>query len=73
VSSARSGTKQDRVLEYVTRHAPQIFKMADIRVALPGVSDPTIRLALDQLKQEGSVRPDGTGRAAVWVKIRRDR
>ncbi|GAA4732815.1 hypothetical protein GCM10023350_15340 [Nocardioides endophyticus] len=66
-----TGTKQDRVREYVTQHAPQIFKIADIRVALPGVSDPTIRLALDQLKQEGSVRPEGTGRAAVWVKTGR--
>lgn len=66
-----TGTKQDRVREYVTERAPQIFKIADIRVALPGVSDPTIRLALDQLKQEGSVRPEGTGRAAVWLKAGR--
>ncbi len=67
-----TGTKQDRVREYVAQHAPRIFKIADIRVALPGVSDPTIRLALDRLKQEGSVRPEGTGRAAVWVKTSRD-
>ena len=72
-SQRSTGTKQDRVREYVTHHAPQIFRIADIRAALPGVSDPTIRLALDQLKQEGSVRPEGTGRAAAWVKIRRDR
>jgi Fic family protein len=63
-----TGTKQDRVRESVTQHAPQIFKIADVRVALPGVSDPTIRLTLDQLKQEGVVRPQGTGRSAVWVK-----
>jgi Fic family protein len=63
-----TGTKQDRVRDYVTHHAPQIFKIADIRAALPGVSDPTIRLALDQLKQEGRVRPEGTGRAALWVR-----
>ncbi|WP_123390179.1 Fic family protein [Nocardioides aurantiacus] len=67
-----TGTKQDRVREYVTQHAPQIFKIGDIRAALPGVSDPTIRLALDQLKREGSARPEGTGRAAAWVKTRRD-
>ncbi len=67
-SQRSAGTKQDRVREYVTQHAAKIFRIADIRVALPGVSDPTIRLALDQLKQEGSIRPEGTGRAAVWVK-----
>lgn len=63
-----TGTTQDRVRDYVTQHAPQIFKIADIRVALPGISDPTIRLILDQLKQGGSIRPEGTGRAAVWIK-----
>lgn len=63
-----TGTKQDRVREYVTEHAPQIFRISDIRTALPGVSDPTIRLALDQLKKEGRVRPEGTGRAAAWVR-----
>lgn len=63
-----TGTKQHRVREYVTQHAPQIFRISDVRVALPGVSDPTIRLALDQLKKEGRVRPEGTGRAAVWVR-----
>jgi Fic family protein len=62
------GTKQDRVREYVLQHAPQIFRIADVRAALPGVSDPTIRLALDRLKQEGNVRPEGTGRAAAWVR-----
>ena len=67
-----TGTKQDRVRDYVTRHAPRIFKIADIRAALPGVSDPTIRLALDRLKREGIVRPQGTGRAAVWVRAEPD-
>lgn len=68
VSDRSIGTKQVRVREYVVSHAPKIFKISDIRVALPGVSDPTIRLALDQLKREGRVRSEGTGRSAVWVK-----
>ncbi|MGL5859914.1 MAG: Fic family protein, partial [Phycicoccus sp.] len=62
------GTKQDRVREYVMEHAPSVFRMTDVRAALPGVSDPTIRLALHQLKQEGRVWPQGTGRAAAWVR-----
>lgn len=66
-----SGTKQDRVREYVLEHAPQLFRIADVRLALPGVSDPTIRLTLDQLKRDGLVYPDGRGRSAVWVKAGR--
>ncbi len=68
VSDRSAGTKQDRVREYVLHHAPQIFKIADVRLALPGVSDPTIRLALEQLKQDGVVKPDGRGRSAAWVR-----
>ena len=67
-SDRSAGTKQDRVREYVLEHAPQIFKIADVRVALPGVSDPTIRLTLEQLKNEGRVKPEGRGRSAAWVK-----
>jgi len=67
-SDRPTGTKQDRVREYVLEHAPQIFRIADVRVALPGVSDPTIRLTLEQLKDEGLVKPEGRGRSAAWVK-----
>lgn len=67
-----TGTKQDRVRDFVTKRAAQIFKIADIRAALPGVSDQTIRLVLDQLKAEGKVQPDGTGRSAVWVRATSD-
>jgi Fic family protein len=66
-SSDRStGTKQDRVRDYVVNHASDIFRFSDIRVALPGISDPTIRLALESLKREGRITPEGTGRSAVW-------
>ena len=67
-SDRSTGTKQGRVREYVLEHAPQIFRIADVRVALPGVSDPTIRLTLEQLKDEGKVMPEGRGRSAAWVK-----
>lgn len=63
-----SGTKQQRVREHVLRHAPVTFRLADIRTAVPGVSDQTIRLVLEQLKNEGKVRADGTGRAATWTR-----
>ncbi len=60
------GTKQDRVRDFVLHQAPSIFRIADVRAALPGVSDQTIRLALDRLKQDRIVAPEGLGRGAVW-------
>jgi Fic family protein len=63
------GTKQQRVREHILRHAPATFRLADIRTAVPGVSDQTIRLALEQLRNEGRVRADGTGRSATWTRL----
>ena len=62
------GTKQQRVREHILRHAPATFRLADIRTALPGVSDQTIRIVLEQLRSEGRVRADGTGRSATWTR-----
>ncbi len=62
------GTKQQRIRDHILRHAPGRFRLADIRSAVPGVSDQTIRIVLDQLKQEGQIQSDGTGRAATWSR-----
>lgn len=70
-SSRTSGSKQERVREYVLHHAALVFRIADIRVALPGISDQTIRLALDTLKRDGVVIPEGTGRSATWRHVTR--
>jgi Fic family protein len=64
-----SGTKQQRVREHILRHAPTTFRLAELRTALPGVSDQTIRLVLEQLRKEGRVRADGTGRSATWSRM----
>jgi Fic family protein len=63
------GTKQDRVRAHVLRHAAPIFRLADVRTALPGISDQTIRLVLEELKNEQKVSPEGVGRGAVWRRI----
>lgn len=68
-SDRSTRTKQERVREYVLHHAPEFFKIADIRTALPGISDQTIRLALDTLKAEGRIRSEGTGRSAKWRRL----
>jgi Fic family protein len=63
------GTKQDRVRDYVLLHAPATFTIAEIRRAVPGVSDNTIRIVLGELKEKGSINNDGTGRAAAWRRL----
>ena len=62
------GTKQQRVREHILRHAPATFRLADLRTAVPGISDQTFRLVLEQLRNEGRIRADGTGRSATWTR-----
>ncbi len=66
-------SKQARVREYVLRHASEVFRLRDIRAALPGVSDQTIRLVLGELRSEGRVQIDeaagGQGPRAAWRRI----
>lgn len=63
------GTKQDRVRNYVLHQAPATFTIADIRRAVPGVSDNTIRIVLAELKSGQQIANDGTGRAARWHRL----
>lgn len=65
-TSTAGATKQDRVRDFVLLHAPATFTIADIRRAVPGVSDNTIRLVLTDLKSQGRIANDGTGRGATW-------
>jgi hypothetical protein len=60
-------SQQERVRDYVLHHAPRTFQIADIRAALPGVSDQTIRLALPAVKDAGEVEADSVGRDATWT------
>jgi Fic family protein len=70
VAAGTSGaTKQDRIRDFVLLHASRLFSIADIRRAVPGVSDQTIRLVLTELKAGGLVTVDGTGRGAMWSRV----
>lgn len=66
-------SKQERVRRYVLGHAPLVFRTRDIRSALPGVSDPTIRLVLAELRDAGRIRIDevsgGHGPQAAWRRV----
>lgn len=67
-------SKQGRVREYLLHHAEDVVRMRDIRRALPGVSDQTIRLVLGQMRSEGLMELDGEsgnrGRQAAWRRVR---
>jgi len=62
------GTKQERVRDHIRHHAPADFAMDDLRAALPGISDVTIRLVLAELRDAGEIAADGTGRSTRWVR-----
>ena len=65
----QTGSKQERVREYVLQHAPVQFRRRDVERALPGVSQATIRLVLAELRDEGAIKPEGSGRGARWRRI----
>lgn len=69
VAAAGAGqTKQGRVREHVLNSGPDRFRFRDLKAALPGVSDPTLRLVLNELRDEGILRTEGRGAGAVWIR-----
>ncbi|MBS0285786.1 MAG: Fic family protein [Proteobacteria bacterium] len=45
------------------------FSIADIEKSCPGTSRDMIRAILRKLRDQGKIKPIGTGRSAKWVKI----
>jgi Fic family protein len=67
--SAAGLSKQEIVRRHVLAMAPgRDFRLRDLRLVLPGISDPTFGIVLRQLKLEGEVRVNGTGHAARWTR-----
>src|SRR6187549_826607 len=69
VARAWTGAKQERVREHVLRHGPSEFRRRDVERALPGVSEATISLVLAELRTEGRIVSEGTGRGARWRRL----
>ena len=69
VAAGSGGTKQERVRDFVLVRGPATFSISEIRSALTGVSDQTIRLVLNDLCRAGSVAVDGVGRGASWRRL----
>ena len=64
-----AGSKQDRVRHYILEQAPPEFRRREIERALPGISSATVRLVLNELRDSGQIRPQGTGPSAAWVRL----
>jgi Fic family protein len=64
-----TGTKQERIRRWVLQDAPVEFRISDVRRALPGVSDPTIRLSLRALRDEGRLESESVGKGARWRRL----
>ncbi len=63
------GSKQDQVRTWLLDQAPDEFRFRDIERALPGISVPTIRLVLKQLRAEGLVGANSRGPHATWSRL----
>ena len=64
-----TGSKQDRVREYVLHQAPDVFRRRDVERALPDVSTATIRLVLNGLRDARQIRAEGSGPGARWHRL----
>ena len=66
LTSAR-GAKREMVQNAV-RRLPERFRLGDLQRACPGVSYPTLKRALADLKREGKLKCLGKGRDAQWER-----
>jgi len=72
VAAARGSAganKQERVRTFVLHHAGPRFTIGDVRRAVPGTSDQTIRLVLNELREAGEIASRSTGRGGHWVRL----
>lgn len=63
------GTKTDMVRTAVARRLSP-FKISDLERELPNVSREQIRIVLNQLRDEGTLRLEGAGRGSRYAPIR---
>ena len=61
------GSKTDQIRAAVARRVGA-FGIPDIEHDAPGVSRDMVRHVLRQMREEGMVRVEGTGRGARWLK-----
>lgn len=62
-------SKQERVRVWALEHAPPVFRLRDVRRALPGISDQTIGLVLRRLRDEDRFRSTEDGPNSSWHRL----
>ncbi len=65
-AAEETGSKQDRVRNYILRQAPPEFRRRDVESALPEVSPATIRLVINELRDSKQIVAQGGGPGARW-------
>lgn len=68
----KRGSKKAFVKQSIRASVKDTFSMADIRQAAPGVSDPTIRNVLTELRKAGVLEAPGRGPKAQWKRLHTD-
>lgn len=66
IEGRQASSKQQRVRDYILTHAPNEFRRRDVERALPGVSQATIRLVLNELRDSNLIVAEGSGPGARW-------
>lgn len=64
-----AGGKRERARRYILEQAPPRFRRRDLERALPGISPATIRLALNELRDQQRIEPEGSGPSARWRRL----
>ncbi len=65
-ASQSAGSKQDQVRDYILHHSPGEFRKRDVERALPGISQATVRLILNELRDAQKITLQGSGPGARW-------
>jgi len=68
-AGSNTGSKQERVRDYILNQAPEEFRRRDVERALPGVSLATIRLVLSGLRAGKKIESQGSGPGARWRRL----
>jgi len=64
-----AGSKQDRARDHILEQASVEFTRRDIERAMLGVSPATIRLVLNELRDSGRIKAEGSGLGARWRRL----
>ena len=68
-AAGEPSSKQERVRDYILMQAPAEFRRRDIERALPEVSPATIRLVINELRNQGRIAARGGGPSARWRRL----